>query len=322
MPDLALEYLKEIENSPLPEDDKKAISLERAKCLLDSAEDEPDEGTRTSMVGEAKDGFRDFLLQFPNHPRSSEASIALARLTAIDAKTQLNKARRIEVGDDEKLREEQRKESQAARPLFTLASKLFADAAQQINKKLADPSLDPRLRVSLSREAFNAELAAAINQYNLASTFLDTNAKSVGERADTLDKARKVFGELARGPATSRTVWVAKAWMAEMLMDQSKVTEGETEFKAILAASMAEAADGKRFVRFFQVRRNYLNALAEKSPAKLQTAEKELRAWLASYGGGSNPPPNQSLCATISLIPFNSRPILRQSDPKTEDRYR
>src|SRR5580704_15849316 len=40
MPDLALEYLKEIENSPMSEEDKKAIFLERAKCLLDSAEDE------------------------------------------------------------------------------------------------------------------------------------------------------------------------------------------------------------------------------------------------------------------------------------------
>src|ERR1700722_7660014 len=31
MPDLALEYLKEIENVPLSEDDKKGILLERAK---------------------------------------------------------------------------------------------------------------------------------------------------------------------------------------------------------------------------------------------------------------------------------------------------
>src|SRR5580698_10165798 len=74
MPDLALEYLKEIENAPLPDDAKRAINLERAKCLLEAAEDEPDEGTRTSMVGEAKDGFRDFLVKNPNHPRASEAS--------------------------------------------------------------------------------------------------------------------------------------------------------------------------------------------------------------------------------------------------------
>ena len=111
MPDLALEYLKDIENSPMPENDKKAIALERAKCLLDSAEDEPDEGTRTSMVAEAKERFSEFLIKNPSHPRASEASIALAKLISIDAKTQLNRARRIEVGDDEKLKEEQDRKS-------------------------------------------------------------------------------------------------------------------------------------------------------------------------------------------------------------------
>src|SRR5580698_8996488 len=125
MPDLALEYLKDLENAPLSEGDKQAISLERAKCNLDAAEDEPDEGTRTSMVGEAKDGFREFLSKYPSHPRAAEASIALARLTSIDAKTQLNKARRIEVGEDNQaLKDERDKESEAARPLFVVASKL------------------------------------------------------------------------------------------------------------------------------------------------------------------------------------------------------
>src|SRR5262245_18488168 len=57
IPDLALEYLKEIENKDMPPLDKQAIPLERAKCLLDAAEEEPDEGTRTSMIGEAKEAF-------------------------------------------------------------------------------------------------------------------------------------------------------------------------------------------------------------------------------------------------------------------------
>jgi hypothetical protein len=291
MPDLALEYLREIENSPLSEDDKKAISLERAKCLLDSAEDEPDEGTRTSMVGEAKDGFRDFLSRNPNHPRAAEASIALARLTSIDAKIQLNRAKRIEVGDDTDLKKKQTEESAAARPLFLHASKLFSDAAQQIKAKLVDPALDPGLRGTLTREAFEADLAAAMNQYNLFSTFLGTDAPSIIERGNYLDKAREAFAALAKGPTTNRTVWIAKAWMAETLMEQSKLTDADTEFKAILAVNMVEAEEGKRVVRFLQIRRAYFNALSVRTLPVIQASEKEIRGWLARYGGSSKPTP-------------------------------
>src|SRR3954447_22997786 len=52
MTELALEYLREIEHKSLSDTDRKAIPLERARCLLDAAEEEPDEGTRTSMIGE------------------------------------------------------------------------------------------------------------------------------------------------------------------------------------------------------------------------------------------------------------------------------
>jgi hypothetical protein len=291
MPDLALEYLKEIENSPLSDDDKKAIPLERAKCQLDSAEDEPDEGTRTSMVGEAKDGFRDFLNRNPNHPRAAEASIALAKLTSIDAKIQLNRAKRIEVGDDTELKKKQEEESAAARPLFLLAAKLFADAAQQIKAKLADPALDPGLRATLTREAFEADLAGAMNQYNLFSTFLGSATKDTIDRATQLDKARDAFAALAKGPLTNRTVWIAKAWMAETLMEQSKLNDADAEFKAILAVNMLEAEEGKRIVRYLQIRRAYFNALSERTLPRIQASEKEIRGWLTRYGGSSKPTP-------------------------------
>jgi tetratricopeptide (TPR) repeat protein len=291
MSDLGLEYLKEIENQPLSENDKKAIPLERAKCLLEAAEDEADEGTRTGLVAEAKEGFNDFLNKSGNHPRASEASLALARLASIEAKTQLNKARRIDPGDDEDLKKQQKAESEAARPLFKVASKLFGDAAQQIKTKLEDKTLDPATRATLTREAFEAELAAAINQYNLADTYLATDAKTTIEKSNALEEARKKFAELARGSNTGRTAWIAKAWMAETLMGQGKPNDAETEFKAILAATQAEAEDGKRLVRFFQTRRNYFGALSEKTPTRIQASEREIRAWLSRYGSSSKPTP-------------------------------
>jgi hypothetical protein len=291
MSDLALEYLREAENKPLSDNDKKAIALERAKCMLEAAEDEPDEGTRMGMVAEAKEQFNDFLVKNPTHPRAFEASIALARLISIDAKMQLNRARRIEPGEDEKLKKQQKDESAAARPLFLLASQKFAEAAKQLKAKLDDPKLDPTLRASLNREAFDAELAAAINQFYLADTFFSTDAKETIERGKYLDQARDAFGKLAKGGTTSRIAWVARAWMAETLMEQSKPTEATAEFNAILAATNVESEEGKRVVRFFQARRNYLAALQARTTDKLQGAERELRAWLKSYGSANKPTP-------------------------------
>src|SRR5262245_34945656 len=74
--DLALEYLKELEDTqkkidkgeikgtPLSPDDRAAFVLERAKCLLDGSENEPDEGTRLSMATEAREQLNSFLVTY------------------------------------------------------------------------------------------------------------------------------------------------------------------------------------------------------------------------------------------------------------------
>jgi hypothetical protein len=296
MPDLALEYLRESENKPMPENDRKAIPLERARCLLETAEEEADEGTRTSMIGEAKEAFNDFILHNPTHPRAAEASLSLARLTSVEARAQLNRARRMELparddpGYDAAVARK-REEGDKARPLFLVASQNFDAAAKQIKAQLEDKTLDPRTRQSLEQEASDAELAAAINQYHLAETFLGANAALAVQRGEFLEKARSTFAKLASGPQNTHLYWVAQAWKAEVLMDQSKANEADTIFKDILASTLPEAEEGKRMVRFFQIRRSYQSAVEEKSAAKLQAVEKELRAWLAKYANPRKPTP-------------------------------
>jgi len=294
-PDLALEYLKEIEPR-LSATEKAMLPLERAKCLLESAEDEPDEGTRTSMVGEAKVAFDNFLATSANHPRASEASLALAKLTSVEAKAQLNRARRMDVppqddpGRDAALTK-QRAELVKARPLFLNASTRFAAAATQMKAKLdALPAGDPQ-RASLTREMFDADLSAALNEYYLSDTFVVTGAKDAIERDTYLEKARKRFEDLAKGPLTSRTVWIAKAWMAEVLAEQRKQGEAKDEFNAILNAPRIEAEEGKRLVKFFQVRREYLDAIVGVDLKALGAVEQQLRGWVGRYGNSVKPPP-------------------------------
>lgn len=308
-PDLALEYLKDVEEklranpNLLPELDRQAIPLERARCLLDAADDEPDEGTRAGMIGEAKEGFNAFILAAPKHPRLSEAALAVARLTSIEAKAQLNRARRIEVpppppdGPDRAEQEAERTaavarrqaEADKARPLFNLASQRFAEAAAQLKAKLDDKTLDPRTRQILTREAFDAELLAAINQYHLAETMFAESTKGTAERDAVLDKAQARFAELAKGPPSSRAAWVARAWSAEILGDRGRPKEMLDEFAAISNHRGPESEDGKKLVRFFQLRRDYLDALKENAPGKLTAVEQQLRGWLARFASRSKP---------------------------------
>ncbi len=214
MVDLAIEYLREIENQPLSDNDKKAIPLERARCLLDAADDEPDEGTRTSMIGEARDAFNEFLVKNPNHPRASEASLAVARLISVEAKAQLNRARRMEVPPKEDAGNaaavaKQRDEAKKAQELFKVAAKRFTEGAEQITAKLNDKSLDPLTQKSLAREKFEAELASAVNQFYMADTILAGGVEATRQRVTFLEQAQKQFEALAKGVQNNRTVWVA-----------------------------------------------------------------------------------------------------------------
>jgi hypothetical protein len=177
-----------------------------------------------------------------------------------------------------------------AQPLFRLASTRFANAATQMKARLeALPPGDPQ-RSILSREMFDADLAAAINEFYLADTYNARNAKERLLRDEFLEKSRKRFEDLAKGPLTSRTVWIAKAWMAEVLADQGKPKDALVEFTAILKEPRAEAEEGRRLVRFFQVRREYLEALTEGNLGKLTTVETQLRSWLNRYGTTQKPP--------------------------------
>lgn len=296
--DLALQYLKEIEGLPMSDEDRAAVALERAKCQLDASEEEPDEGTRLGMIAEAKEGLNAFLLKHPKHPRAVEALLATAKLTALDAREQLNRARRIDIPDEEAAQNaaqlKQKAEAAKARPMFQLAAKRYNEASGLLRAKLDDKALDPRARRALDREAFEAELAAGVNQFNIAETYMPAARVTGPERAERnkyLEDAKAAFTKLAKGPLTNRTVWVAKAWIAEVIYEQNDFGAASAAVTDILRAGVAEAEEGKRLARFFQLRRNYLDALAERSLPKVQASEGELRRWLASFGDTRRPTP-------------------------------
>lgn len=302
--DLAVEYLKDVEKLPLTDDDKAALLLERAKCLLDASEDEPDEGTRVGMIAQAKEGLNTFVSRYPKHPRAVEGLLSVAKLTSLDAKELLSRARKMDIpppsddAEERKARDQaqqrQAAEAAKARPLFQLASKRFAEASVKLKEQLDDKALGFAARRALEREAFEAELASGINQFSIAETFMPEDILTVDQKKQRnkfLEDAKDAFNKLAKGPATSRTVWVARAWLAEVIYEQTDNKAAEAEVAAILKAGVVEAEDGKRLARFFQLRRNVKAALGERVANKISASVTEMRAWLNLYGGARKPTP-------------------------------
>ncbi len=290
MSDLALEYLKELESNPnLSADQKLVLPLEKAKCQLEAADIEPDDAARASLIAEATVGFSEFLKRSSTHPRAAEAAIALARLKSLEAKSVLIKARRIEVPtEDGPAKDEaitaQKTEAAKARPLFQKASELFKQGSDRLEAQIKNPALDVPTRRALEQERLDAELARGINFFALADTYLHATAGELKTRSDNLDKAKDLFSALAKQPGSGRAGWVARAWMAECEMERDNPKVAEAEFEAILKSNLLEADEGKRTVRFFQLRRNYLNAFAEGDLKKVYEAEQMCRTWLNYYG--------------------------------------
>ena len=299
MTDLALEFLADLEKKNLPPDQRAAIPLERAKAQLDAADEEPDEGARAAMVAEAKEGFTAFLRASGDHPRAPEASLALARLISIEAKAQLARAKRLDPpAEDVEGRQKQKEEAAKARPLFKLAASRFGEAAKKTEARLKEQGLDNQTRRAIEREVYEADLARGVNQYSMADTFIRPNNQEKLERDKLLEDAQAIFAALAKGPPTVRSVWVARAWRGECDLERDRNADGEAEFKAILAATQTASDEGKKMVRFFQLRRAFLNSIGNMTA--MGVAASQARTWLSMYDSSRRQTP-ESLATKFYL---------------------
>ncbi len=327
-PKLALEYLQVIEKK-LSTSDAEVVSLERALCILELAKEAPKADMRTRLAEEVKKEFENFLKKHPNHPQELKAKLSLAQLTAINAKTRWNLIWNIVIPpeDDpghEKAVDEYRQELQKTHEMFHLAIRQFSDVSKQCKTRLEDKALDPIAKQALARELLDAEFNAALNEYRISQMFSTTYVGTgPPPREVHLEKARSGLETVAKGPQNNPLVWVAQAWLAEVLAEQGNPTESRTEFATVLNTPRFEAEGGKRLARFFQIRRDYLDTLTEGTLAKLSSVEGKIRSWLVRYG--NHPRPDEEVTAAryflantlqrqaqvaIARIPEDTKPLV------------
>jgi hypothetical protein len=285
MPDLALEYLDEIEKRNPTGDLRTQLGLERALSRLAAAQGEADEAARDAGIARAKGEFEAFLKANGSHPRAAEASLALARVLSYQAKAELNRAFRIgaEEGAADGPKAAARKAAAAAtRPLFRRAAELYGQAAKRIDAVLADPATDPARKKALARDAAQAELDRGINQYNLADTFVAPQGAEVAERAKALADAKAVFAALGERDPASGTSWKAQAWAAMCDLEVSEKAKADDAFKRVreAAARNPAAAEGVRMVDFFDLQGKYQDARGTRNLQLIRQARTQAKNWL------------------------------------------
>jgi hypothetical protein len=272
--DLALEYLKEIEKGNPSGEIRTTLPLERAKVHLQLAEQEGDEGAKDAAIAQAKAEFQTFLKDNAKHPRAPEASVALARVIALQANTQLGRVGRL-------TRDKQTAAAAAVRPQFREAAGLLGKASKQLAELVADPNLDPIRRKDLTREALEAELDRGKNLFRMADTFDTGNPAEVVERGKVIDEAQAVFDGLWRREPKTATSWVARAWVGTCLLEKQETTKADDLYKQIKAdAGKAgpEAAAGVRMVEFFEAQYKFLAARG--NPQLVRPTRDQLKSWL------------------------------------------
>lgn len=295
-PDLALEYLRVLENQPLPADVKSVLPLEGAITRLETAAQESDESKRDGLIRAAKGEFEQFIAANRNHPRVAEAAIALARATSIQARVMLNRAlKQPAAGDKDKTA------AAFARPIFDEASRKFTDAAKQLTTLLTGDAVSGSRRIFLTRELHHAQLESGINLYELARTYVrPSGTKDVSARSDSLKGAKNIFKEVASRDPNNPFYWSAKAWEAECEYAMQNIADGDKLVQSIRteATRYPAAREGVRMVRYFEVVRKYQSA---RSQVELSTARNLGERWLADY---RTPKPTREQFAVMYYIAF------------------
>jgi len=287
MVDLALERLKDFKANPnlLTADEKKLLPLEEARIRLEEASLESDDSRRASLILQARGSFEEFIKANPTHPMAAQANVEIARLFALQAKGQLSKANRIEN------REAKALEFSRARPIFTTAYNRYQGAITNLETRLKSIADTDPLKAELTRSKAQAELDAAVLQYELALTFIgEDEARQKGEG---VDKAQKAFEKIADRYQNARIGFLASVWSWQCAFVNGEASKAVPAIEKFITTNRnnRDAADAVRLASFFGIEHVYESDAKDTSAAgKYIRTEQAAQRWLQAYPEAKNTP--------------------------------
>ena len=291
--DLALDYLKRLEkNNPTPELVQE-LPLEKAITRFEAAGEEPDSGRRLADYEQARADLEAFLAAKGNaqHPRRGEAQLAIARVLALEGRTQLSRALAQEAP------ETRAAEGRKARGILVRAGEEVARATKVLDAQIAalkdarDPARQAALR-KLRNDRREADLALGLNLFDQGQTFSATASSDtvLKERNAKIAEAAKAFARLADADDDSPVTWQAQAWLGRCQFELGEPNKARQRFDALLRAG-PEAEEGRRLSGYFRL------LLVKESPTQEEKEKgvaavliSEASQWLARYPSYGNTP--------------------------------
>lgn len=285
--DLATRRLNDLKANPalLPPDQAPVVLFEVALNKLEEASRESEDARRGAHILQAREAFAEFIRLNPKHPKVAQANVEIARLFALEAKSQLYRANRVE-GEQAKA-----DACSLARPVFDTAIARYKQAIVALDARIkAVPEGDP-LAAELTQGKHQAELDTAVLEYEKARTYIAEGEKV--QRGDAFVRAKKGFSLLADRYPGTRVGYLAEVWA-----QQSDYENGDPRaalaIEKIVAANRTnkDAADGLRLAAFFGIDHVFkADAGKDGGPtAQFQRTERAAEAWLRAYPAYRNTP--------------------------------
>ena len=190
---LAAVYLEDLDRTgALPETMKADLPLERLLLLQDSLATLRSAEQRNQRMDQLKKGFEEFLQASPNHPRRSEARLALADLLLGRGQQALEAAKGPKATEQDR---------QASRQAFEAALKLFDDTLAEL-KPILESMQGARVAASdaaalATRERYQGEYRQAEILRGLTNKFLaDTYPDGSSESKAFLEKSESLLSQV------------------------------------------------------------------------------------------------------------------------------
>lgn len=285
--DLAVQRLEELKAKKglLTPAEEQLVPLELARIRLEEASRETEDARRTTLVGQAKASFDEFIKNNPTHPMAAQANVEIARLYALQAKGQLSKGNRLEG-------EAKAQVFAQARPDFTTAINRYKGAVTNLENRLKGLDEKDPLAAELKRSKAQAELDAAVLQYEMGLTFVGDDERA--KKADAIEKAQKDFDKLADKYSNDRVGYLAQVWSWQCSFvngDAAKAVPAMDKF-ATANRQNREAAEAVRRAGFFAIEHAMeADTGKDTSPAaQFQRAERAAERWLQTYPEAKNTP--------------------------------
>jgi cellulose synthase operon protein C len=250
--DLAIDYLRQIEEDPAtPADVKAIVPYEKGRTLLAESRTLQNQDARQAQLDEAQAMFEAFVQGAPDHPLNGQANTERARILLDKARMEVYAADEpANQGNREAFRGRARQYIQQARDVFQRAHDQHQASWESMKGFIPE---EEKARRAARDEAealyMQAQLDLGRTIYEEAQTY-DRGTK---ERAEMLDKAAAAFEEIHQKYRSQIAGLHARMWQAKCFEEQNEIRKALGIYNEILDHPGRSLQDLKDRVRWFRL---------------------------------------------------------------------